>query len=58
MSKELTEKEKFIKKLNFLLEMSTSYKDENEDDYFNLLNEELVPFMLDYTDYYDDERLI
>jgi len=58
MSEELTEKEKFIKKLNFLLEMSTAYKDENEDDYFNLLNEELVPFMLDYTDYYDDERLI
>jgi hypothetical protein len=57
MSEELTEKEKFIKKLNFLLEMSTAYKDENEDDYFNLLNEELVPFMLDYTDYYDDEDL-
>jgi hypothetical protein len=55
MSKELTEKEKFIKKLNFLLEMSTAYKDKNEDDYFNLLNEELVPVMLDYTDYYDDE---
>lgn len=52
MNKKLTEREKFIDKLNFLLEMATQ---EVDDEILFQYNEELEGFLLDYTNYYDYE---
>lgn len=47
------EKKELVKKLKFLL--SITEEDNVDEEYLDLLNEELETIMLDYTDYYDEE---
>ena len=47
------EKKEFVKKLKFL--MSIVEESNLNEEYLNLLNEELENIMLDYTDYYDED---